>query len=395
MSDPLDREVAAALDGINLQDLDESGQMPSTSGGERGGGEKLVPGTVDGISGKDVIIELGPTMQGVIKVMEFDEPPAVGAKFEFTLHGQEDGLWLLSRRAAKAMAAWNELEVGAHCKAQVTGVNTGGLELKVGPVAAFMPASQAALHRVEDLSQFIGQTMTCEVLEVDPSRKRLLLSARRVLEAEREVARSETVGKISSGQKVTGKITRIETFGAFVDIGGGLEGLMHVSNISRTRVENPNEVLKAGQQVEVMILEIKDGGKRIGLGMKQLEPDPWDEAQARFAPGSIVQGKVTRLMDFGAFVEIGPGIEGLLHVSQLGSNRTARVRDAVSEGQELAVRIISVDPGQQRISLSLLDERGAVIGSEDAVDGSVIDEVIEQSSGNSASTNLGNLFKGL
>ena len=395
MSDSLDREVAAALDGINLQDLNESGQMPSAGRGGRGAGEKLVAGTVAGISGNDVIVELGPTMQGVIKVAEFDEPPAIGAKFDFSLHGQEDGLWLLSRREAKIMAAWNELEPGSHCKAQVTGVNTGGLELKVGPVAAFMPASQAALHRVEDLSQFIGQTLTCEVLEVDPSRKRLLLSARRVLEAEREVARSETVGKISSGQKITGKITRIESFGAFVDIGGGLEGLMHVSNISRTRVENPNEVLKTGQQVEVMILEITDGGKRIGLGMKQLEPDPWNEAQANFAPGAIVPGKVTRLMDFGAFVEIGPGIEGLLHVSQLGSNRTARVRDAVSEGQELAVRIISVDPGQQRISLSLLDERGAVIGSEDAVDSSVIDEVIENSSGNAASTNLGNLFKGL
>ena len=393
MSDSLDREVAAALDGINLQDLDESGQMPTSSRGAKGGKEKLVPGTVTGISGDDVIVELGPTMQGVIKVMEFDEPPAVGQKFEFSLHGKEDDLWLLSRREAKALAAWNELEPGSHCKAQVTGVNTGGLELKVGPVPAFMPASQVALHRVEDLSQFINQTLTCEVLEVDPSKKRLLLSARRVLEAEREAARSETIGNITSGQKVTGKITRIESFGAFVDIGGGLEGLMHISNISRTRVENPNDVLQAGQQVEVMILEITEGGKRIGLGMKQLEPDPWDDVSARLAPNSIVQGKVVRLMDFGAFVEIEAGIEGLLHVSQLGSDRTARVRDAVKEGQELAVRILAVEPARQRISLSLLDERGAVIGSEDAVDGKVIDQVIEQNSGNQASTNLGNLFK--
>lgn len=395
MSDPLDREVAAALEGVNLQEINDQGQMPSRGkGGKSGkGGGNLIPGTVEGISGDDVIVELGPTMQGVIKVTEFEEPPQVGQKFEFTLNGKEDDLWILSRREAKLMAAWDELVPGSHCKARVTGVNTGGLELKVGPVAAFMPASQCALHRVEDLSQFLNQTMTCEVLEVDPSKKRLLLSARRVLEAEADAARSETIGKLQAGQKVTGKVTRVEGFGAFVDIGGGLEGLMHVSNISRARVENPAEVLKAGQQVEVMVLEIKEGGKRIGLGMKQLEPDPWDDVGSRYTPGTIAQGKVVRLMDFGAFVELEAGIEGLLHVSQLSNQRVMRVQDAVKVDEELAVRIVSVEPGRQRISLSRLDERGAVIGSEDAVDGKVIDEMIEQNSGKQASTNLGNLFR--
>jgi small subunit ribosomal protein S1 len=389
-ADPLAKEVDAALEGVNLQELDASGQMPGK--GLRGD-RHLMRGTVVGFSGGDVIVELGPRMQGVIKKSEFEEVPAVGASFEFTLRGQEDGLWVLSRQEAKSLAAWDELSVGARVEARVSGQNTGGLELRIGPIAAFMPASQVSLSREENLAQFIGQKLVCEVLELDPGKKRVLLSRRTVLEGEREDSRKDALGHLQSGQIVNGKVTRIEPFGAFVDIGGGLEGLLHVSNISRKRVENAGEVLKKGDTVRAMILDIKEGGKRIGLGMKQLEADPWDEIGHRVSVGQILQGRVTRLMEFGAFVELLPGIEGLLHVSQLGRDRVRRVQDAVKPSEELSVRVLNVDTKQKRISLTRLDERGAVIGSDDAVEGSVIDEVIQKNSGGKAATNLGNLFK--
>jgi small subunit ribosomal protein S1 len=340
-----------------------------------------------------VIVELGPTMQGVIQLAEFESPPGVGLSFEFTLHGQEDGLWLLSRRGARLVAAWNELEAGATCKAEVMAVNTGGLELKVGPLRAFMPASQVALHRVEDLGDLVGQTLTCEVLEVEPEKKRVVLSRRAVLEREREEGRTEALGRISPGATLTGKITRIEPFGAFVDVGGGVEGLVHVSNLSRRRVEKPDDFVKVGQDVRVMVLELKEGGKKIGLGMKQLEPDPWDHARASYPEGRLLTGTITRLADFGAFVELEPGLEGLLHVSQLATQRVNSPREVVKAGESVSVRVISVDPHARRISLSRLDDRGALLGSEESADGDTIDEVVRASNAQKATTNLGALFK--
>jgi small subunit ribosomal protein S1 len=334
-------------------------------------------------------------MQGVISLREFQTPPKVGESFEFTLHGREDDLWKLSRREAQVLAAWGDVEVGSIVKAKVTGVNTGGLELKVGPLAAFMPASQVSLSREENLSQFLTQMLTCEVLEVDRDRKRILLSRRNVLEGERETERKEIVGKFSSGQTVKGKVTRVEPFGAFVDLGNGVEGLVHVSNVSRKRIESAAEVLSPGQTVDVMILEIKDGGKRIGLGMKQLEPDPWAYAAQRYPTDTTIEGTVTRLMEFGAFVELEPGLEGLVHVSQLSKDRVRRPSDVVKPGQKLTVRVVSVEPSRSRIALSRLDPRGALIGSEDSVDTAVIDTAMKANESKPIGTNLGSLFKKL
>ena len=389
--DPLSREIEAALEGVELQSI---GRTPDEGNqGPRSGAPDLWKGTVVGVSGDDVIVELSPTMQGVLSKNEFDEPPATGQVFEFSLRGQEDGLWILSRREARQMAAWNDIQVGSRAEARVTGVNKGGLELKLGPVSAFMPASHVALGRVEDLTTCIDQVFECEVLEVDRERKRVLLSRRAVLAAEREAARVETVGSLSSGQIVDGKVTRIEAFGAFVDIGAGIEGLLHVSNMSRKRVEDPKEFVSVGQELQVKILEIKEGGKRIGLGLKQLEADPWAEVYETLREDQVVQGKVSRMMDFGAFVELLPGVDGLLHVSQMAKDRVRRPQDAVSVGQEVTVRIQSIDGAQRRISLSCLDERGAVIGSEEAVDGQVLREALDKAGGAPAQTNLGSLFK--
>ena len=386
-TDPdLQREIDDALEGVDLQTLSE--REPDRHG------ERLYPGVIAGVHDDDVIVELGPRMQGVCSLREFDEPPEAGSRFEFTLRGREDDLWLLSRRGAVEIATWNELEPGSAVKARVSGVNQGGLQLKIGSHDAFMPASQVSLDREEDLSGWIGQTVTALVLEVDRSRKRVVLSRRRLLERERETARAETAEGLVPGSVVSGKVTRLETFGAFVDIGAGVEGLVHVSNLSRRRVENASDVLQKGQDVRVMVLEVRDGGKRIGLGMKQLEPDPWEDVDRRYGVDTVCTGKVTRLMDFGAFVELEPGLEGLLHVSQLGRDRVRRAADVLSVGEELPVRVIAVERARERLSLSRLDPRGALLGSEEAVDADVIDAVLEQSSTQQAlGTNLGSLFK--
>jgi len=388
--DPVDAEIAEALDGLNLQDLDgaESAIQPA-----RRRSESLQRGTIVGVSGQDVFVELGPRMQGVISLSEFETAPKIGESFDFTLRGREEDLWLLSRREALEIAAWDEVEVGSLVKARVTGVNTGGLELKLGPVAAFMPASHVSLQREEDLSAYLNQTLLCQVLEIARERKRVVLSRRAVLEREREDARAETLEALAAGSVVRGKVTRIEKFGAFVEIAKGVEGLVHVSNLSRQRVEDPNDVVKIGQDVEAFVLEIKEGGKRIGLSLKALEPDPWDEVNDRYHEGAIVEGKVVRLMDFGAFVELEPGIDGLIHVSQLSRERVNRVKDAVKIGEELAVRVLSVDAVAQRISLTRLDEHGALLGSEEAADAGAVREVLEGTADRPLGTNLGSLFR--
>lgn len=392
--DSLDAEIDAALDGVNLQDVDapQGDDKPDGAGPDANSG--LRRGTVTGVHATDVFVDLGPRMQGVIGVAEFDEPPAVGDTFDFTLCGQEDGLWVLSRRDAIRLAAWKDIELGAVVKAQVKGQNTGGLELAVGPLSAFMPASQASLRRIEDLSSVIGETMVCEVIEFDRSRKRIVLSRRRVLEREVEESRRETVGVLEAGTVIRGRVTRIESYGAFVEISRGVEGLVHVSNISRKRVSNPADVLNIGDSVEAQVLEVKEGGKRIGLGMKQLEPDPWDTITDLFRVDQVLTGKVQRLAPFGAFVEIADGVDGLLHISQMGDDQPGTpIHKQASEGQEVLVRIQSIDAANRRLSLSRLDVRGALIGSEDAVAAEEIDRILDSSTDTKLGTNLGSLFK--
>lgn len=390
----LDAEIEASLEGVqNLQNLSSTAEEAERTARKKQDQETRT-GTVVGIDGRDVFVELGPRVQGVANLSEFDEAPKVGDSFEFTMRGREEDLWVLSRRDAQAIAAWNELVVGSAVKARVTGQNTGGLELKIGPGSAFMPASHAALGRVEDLSSMLGQTLLCQVIEIDDAKRRVLVSRRAILEAERDQARAGAAESLSVGGVVKGKVTRIEAFGAFVEIGPGLEGLVHVSNISRKRVEKVDEVLKVGDSIEAMVLKVEEGGRRIGLGMKQLEPDPWDEVPHLFHDEQIAEGKVVRLMEFGAFVELAPGIEGLLHISQIQPERVRRVQDVLKVGDEVSVRIQSIDHAGRRISLSRLADNGAMLGSEEAADAGAVREALnEASSQQPLGTNLGSLFK--
>jgi ribosomal protein S1 len=306
-----------------------------------------------------------------------------------SLVGREDGLWLFSIKEAKLLAAWDELEPGSLVKGSVIGMNKGGLELKIGPLRAFLPASQVALEPVEDLAAFAGQTLLCEVLEIEPAKKRVVVSRRALLERERRASRKEASERLQVGSTVRGRIVRLESYGAFVDLGGGVEGLLHVSNLAHRRVEHPEELLGLGQELELAVLSIEEGGKRIGLSRKALEPDPWESLGERYRQDQVLTARVRRLMNFGAFLELEPGIEGLLHVSQLGG----RGRDpgqSLKVGQELPVRILALDPHARRISLSRLAPNGALLGSDEAAGGAEVQEVLGEA--RTLSTNLGALL---
>jgi ribosomal protein S1 len=375
-------------------------RRPSRRGGQGGGHgghgshqepQHLAKGTVSGVDGNKVLIELGPKSHGEISVEEFDEAPKPGDVFEFSLVSITDGVWSLSRKEARTIATWNELEKGRLVKATVIGENSGGLELKVGPVSAFMPASEIDVKRVETFADLVGQTWVCEVIEVAPKRKRVVLSRRAVLMRERREARDRSFEALGVGQVVKGKVEKLEPFGAFVDIGNGVTGLLHVSNISHQRVADPSKVLVLGQELEVQILEVS--GKKVGLGLKQLSADPWETAAARLKPGGVIEGKVVRIAEFGAFVEVEPGIEGLLHRSQVSSDRNAKLSDFVKVGQSVKVRVVGVEPGKKRISLSMLSDRGHVIGSEDDIGSADLDPFLSKGQSGSSGTNLGALLR--
>lgn len=389
-------QVEASLNQMDKSRFDLKDDPSDADGpddGEESKSGKLPTGTIASIDGNSVFVELGPRTQGVITIDEFDEPPQPGQTYEFSLVSIQDGLWTLSRREARALATWKELEKGRQVKATVIGENSGGLEMKIGPVGAFMPASEIDLKRIESFTEFVGQTMVCEVIEVARRRKRVVISRRLVLAKERRESRTRTMESMTVGQVVRGTVEKLEPFGAFVDIGGGVSGLLHVSNLSHQRVQDPASVLTPGQVIEVQILEIKNGGKRIGLGMKQLQADPWDGVEKRYRPGSVLTGKVIRIAEFGAFVEVMPGIEGLLHKSQLSPDRVNRVEDAVAVGGEVTVRVVSVDPAARRLSLSRLSERGHLIGSEEDVGGEEINSYLHKGDGPVAGTNLGALLR--
>lgn len=403
MSDPekineeaIRAQMDAALDKMQATDpVPEPESSRSSSSRSRGGGgdPHLHTGTITTIQGNEVYVELGPRSQGVISIDEFDEPPEIGKEFEFSLVSIQDGLWTLSRREARTLATWRDLEKGRTVKANVIGENSGGLELKIGPVSAFMPASEIAVGRVEEFAPLIGQMMVCEVMEVSRRRKRVVLSRRAVLMRERRESRARTLESIAVGQVLKGKVEKIESFGAFVDLNGGVTGLLHVSNIAHKRIEDPSTVLTVGQDVEVQVLEIKEGGKRIGLGMKQLAADPWDGVEKSFRVGTLTKGKVVRVTDFGAFVELEGGVEGLLHLSQLSPDRINRVEDVVSVGMEVTVRVQAVDRAKKRISLSRLTERGNLIGSEEDLGSEDLDRYLEKGSSGGSGTNLGDVLR--
>lgn len=260
-----------------------------------------------------------------------------------------------SKRQADHVLLWQRLvqakQTGEVVEGIVTGVVKGGLVVDIG-VRGFVPASQVGRRFIEDLGQFVGQTLRLKVREVERARSNVVLSHRAVLEEEEKQAKVEAFNNLTVGEVVNGKVTRLATFGAFVDIGEGVEGLLHISDISWERIKHPSKVLAEGQEIQVQILNIDAERERISLGYKQLQADPWSSVAQRFPEGTVTKGTVTKLMEFGAFVSIAEGVEGLVHISQLADRRIARPEEVVSVGDQITVKVIGVKEKEHRISLS-------------------------------------------
>lgn len=233
----------------------------------------------------------------------------------------------------------------------MTSVVKGGLVVNAG-VRGFVPASMVADHFVEDLSQYKGQELEFKIIEIEPSENRLILSHRAIVEAGKAEARKEIFAKIQPGDTVEGKVARLTNFGAFVDL-GGVDGLVHVSEIAFDHVDKPSDVLKVGQDVKVKVLSVDPDRDRISLSIKQTLPQPWDDIEEKAPAGSVLDGTVKRLTNFGAFVEVFPGVEGLVHISQISHEHIATPQDVLKEGQAVQVKVLSVDPDAHRLALSI------------------------------------------
>ena len=314
-----------------------------------------VQGLVLKIHADDVFISLGGPDEGVVPFVQFKEEPVIGSSVEVIVRGlnREDGLFSLSLPGGTIEANdWEDLEEGTVVEASVTGTNNGGLECKVGGVKGFIPISQITEYRVEDTSEFVDKKLLCVVTESNARRGNLVLSHRAVLEREREEKRHEQLEKIQVGDETEGTVRSIKDFGAFVDL-GGLDGLIHISKLSWERVKHPSEVLEEGQKVKVKIDKIDEATGKISLSYRDLLENPWNAAEADFSVGSIHKGIVTRTATFGCFVRLAPGVEGLVHVSELAHHRVSKVDAFVQQDNEVEVKVLSFDRETQKISLSI------------------------------------------
>ncbi|HEY7423512.1 MAG TPA: S1 RNA-binding domain-containing protein [Gemmataceae bacterium] len=351
----MERQLQEAMSGMSDKDLYGEPARERRRGKETpDDGPKK--GKVFRIHGQDVFIDLpGGRTQGVLPLLQFPEgPPAIGTEIEITIEGFDhaNGVLILSRKGAAVEADWSSVAAGMTVEARVTATNKGGLSVDVNGIRGFMPISQIDLYRVEDAEQFVNQRLLCLVTEVDPVERNLVVSRRALLEKQREEMRDKLWNELAEGQVRQGVVRSIKDFGAFVDL-GGVDGLLHVSEMSWQRVQDPSTIVQLGQTVKVVVLKIDAERRKVSLGLKQLTASPWDNITEKYHTGDVVTGKVSRLMDFGAFVELEPAIEGLIHISELAGQRVFRVGDIVKAGQEVQVKVLSVDPAQRRISLSL------------------------------------------
>jgi small subunit ribosomal protein S1 len=343
----LAEELEAALGGMSIDQLIES--EPKTSAtDEQLEPESRVRGKVIHVHRDSVFIDLGGPNQGVLPLRQFAEPPPLGTVVEGVVvrFNAEEGLFELSvPGGAVDVGDWSQVAEGMVVEARITGHNKGGLECDVNKLRGFIPMSQIAPYRVEQPEQFVGQNLVCLVTEVDADRRKLVLSRRSMIEREQAEAKEKMLAELAPGQIHEGVVRSLRDFGAFVDI-GGVDGLLHVSQISWDRLKHPSEALKEGQKIRVKIDKIHPDTHKISLSHRDLLENPWKTAATKYAVTSHVKGTVSKLMEFGAFVRLEAGVEGLIHISELAHQRVFRASDIVTEGQ-------SVDPDAQRISLSL------------------------------------------
>ena len=329
------------------------------------GRNDIVTGTVVKIDSDEVLVDIGGKSEGIIPVRELsfsknvnpEDVVKVGDEIRVMVIKEEnnEGNILLSKKRVDQAAAMEKLEEaynnGTILEAPVVDVVKGGVIVDIG-TRGFVPASRLDIRYIEDIKSFVGQTLQFKIIKFEPEARKIVLSRREILE-EQEKARKEQVwASIEEGQTRTGVVRRLAAFGAFVDL-GGVDGLLHVSEMGWGRVKNPGDVVKVGQEIEVYVLAVDREKEKISLGLKQLRVNPWEAAAEKYAVGSIVSGKVVRIVPFGAFVMLEDGVDGLVHISQISWERVEKVEDALQIGQEISAKVLELDVENKKISLSI------------------------------------------
>ena len=325
----------------------------------------LVAGQIVKVERDEVLLDIGYKSEGVIPARELSirkdvdpsEIVSLGDEVEALVLQKEDkdGRLILSKKRAEYERAWNDIEEkfnnGENVEGEVIEVVKGGLIIDIG-LRGFLPASLVDLRRVKDLTSFLGDRLESRVIEMDRNRNNVVLSRRVVLEEGRKEERAAILDTLDKGQTLPGSVSSIVDFGAFVDL-GGIDGLVHISELSWSHVNHPSEVVKVGDEVKVMVLDVDRDRERISLGLKQTTEDPWKQLVKQYPVGSIIEGKVTKLVPFGAFVELGDGVEGLVHISEMAKGHVETPEQITAVGEQAHVKVMDVDLDRRRISLSM------------------------------------------
>lgn len=369
----------------------------------------VVKGEVLALEDKQVIVGIeGAGVEGVVPLKELTADPnetlsdlvKVGDVLELVVissigKDKENGSYLLSKRRLDAKKVWVEIEKsfedGQIVEGKVVSVVKGGLVVDLG-VRGFVPASMVESRFVSDFSGYVGKTLRFKIVEIEPSENRLILSHKAVVEAERNAKKAEVLSNIHEGDVLEGKVARLTDFGAFVDL-GGVDGLVHVSEIAHYHVSKPADVLKVGETVNVKVLSVNPEQERISLSIKATQDGPWDHIEEKAPVDAVLTGTVKRLTTFGAFVELFPGVEGLVHISQISHQHIATPHEVLHEGEEVQVKVLEVKPEERRIALSIkaLVDKPAAEKEEKAAEDDY--ELPEESTGFSLGDILGDQLK--
>lgn len=323
-----------------------------------------VTGTVTKVEEKQVLVSIeGSKLDGIIPISELSslhvekatDVVAEGQELQLKVTKVEDELLVLSKKAVDADLAWEDLQKKFESKevfeAEIKDVVKGGLVVDLG-VRGFVPASLVENHFVDDFADYKGRTLTFKVVELEKEKNRVILSHRAVVEEEMKNKKHQVLDSIETGQVLEGTVQRITDFGAFVDI-GGVDGLVHISQLSYEHVTKPSEVVTEGQKVQVKVLSVDRDNERISLSIKETLPGPWSQVTDKLSTGSVTEGAVKRLVSFGAFVEVLPGVEGLVHISQISNKHIGTPHEVLSEGEKVQVKVLDINVNEQRISLSI------------------------------------------
>lgn len=363
---------------------------------------EIVKGQVIKVDPSQAFVDVGYKYDGILPISEvsslhiaqISDVLSEGDQIEVKVLvlDEENQKLVLSKKAVDADRAWKELlqkyEAGETIQAQVADIVKGGLVVDLG-VRGFIPASLVEIHYVEDFSDYKGKELTFKIIEIDPEKNKLILSRKAVLEEELRQQKLETLHSLEPGQIVEGKVQRITDFGAFVDI-GGVDGLVHVSQLAWNRVEHPSDVLSEGDQIQVKVLSVNPETERISLSLKETQEGPWEQVAKQIQVGDIVTGTVRRIVSFGAFVEVYPGVEGLVHISQIAKRHIVTPAEVLEEGQEVKVKILNIQIDEKRISLSIREAEEAEEESNAAAETAEKNE--ESESGSGLNVTLGDVY---